>query len=109
MPFLRITDVGNVVDMARAKVTPPFGPRLRFLRERAGLTQLQLAEAADVADGTISRVERGRIASPSLDFAEKLARALKVPVTELFEPTKKAARRRPQALRSSAACRGPWP
>ena len=59
---------------------------------------MQLAEAADVADATISRVERGRIASPSMAFAEKLARALKVPASDLFE----SAKRPPQpGLRAS--------
>jgi transcriptional regulator with XRE-family HTH domain len=74
------------------------GARLRALRERAGLTQLALAEAADVADATISRIERGRIKAPSMEFAEKIAGALKIPVNELFEPTEKPP---PEALRPS--------
>lgn len=81
--------IAIVLAMARAKNQPPLGPRLRQLRQAAGLTQLQLAERAGVADATVSRIERGRIASPSMDFAEALADALGVPVVELFEATKK--------------------
>jgi transcriptional regulator with XRE-family HTH domain len=61
------------------------------------MTQQQLAEAADVADATLSRIERGRIASPSMEFAEKIARALAVPVGKLFEAS---SRTEPDALRA---------
>ncbi len=61
------------------------GPRLRQLRTEAGLTQAELAERAGVADGTISRLERGRIAAPSAKLVEKLAEGLGTPVASLLK------------------------
>ena len=50
---------------------------VRRIRVRAGLTQGQLAERAEIADATVSRVERGRL-EPSSDLLGKLAEALRV-------------------------------
>lgn len=61
-----------------------FGKRLRTLRRQAGLTQEQLAEAAEVSVDFLSLVERG-VNAPSFDNLEKLARALGVSVRELFD------------------------
>ena len=60
-----------------------FGLRLRTLRRQAGLTQEQLAEAANVSVDFISLVERG-INAPSFENLDKLAKALDVPIRELF-------------------------
>lgn len=60
-----------------------FGLRLKFLRRRAGLTQEQLAETADISVDFLSLVERG-INAPSFENLEKLAKALGVEVRELF-------------------------
>jgi transcriptional regulator with XRE-family HTH domain len=51
------------------------GSRLREARKRAGLTQTQLAEAADLALETVSRVERG-VQSPTVDNLQTMARVL---------------------------------
>jgi transcriptional regulator with XRE-family HTH domain len=63
------------------RLPPPagIGPTLRRLRESQGLTQEQLGEAADVANATISRIERGRLA-PSGALLKKLAGGLGVSV-----------------------------
>lgn len=53
----------------------PFPARLRALRKEAGLTQEELAERAGVTHGTISRIERGKIALTE-DMRFKLAAAL---------------------------------
>ena len=60
-----------------------FGVRLRILRSRNQMTQEQLAGAADISVDFLSLIERGRNA-PSFNNLEKLARALKVSVQELF-------------------------
>jgi transcriptional regulator with XRE-family HTH domain len=52
--------------------------RLRAVRERAGLTQSQLALNADVPQSRISEIERGVIKHLSLDVLDRLARALDV-------------------------------
>ena len=61
-----------------------FGKRLQTLRRQAGLTQEQLAEAAEVSVDFLSLVERG-VNAPSFDNLEKLAKAFGVSVRELFD------------------------
>ena len=68
---------------------------VRRLRTAAGLSQGQLAERADMADATISRIERGRL-EPSSALLGKLAAALKVRADDLLgaprEPSKTRGR-----------------
>ena len=52
-------------------------------RERAGLTQAALAELVGVSRKTVNTVENG-VFTPSATLAIKLARALNVPVEQLF-------------------------
>lgn len=60
-----------------------FGNRVRALRQKRGMTQEQFAEATDLSVNFISFVERG-IKSPSLANIGRIAKALNVPVMELF-------------------------
>jgi transcriptional regulator with XRE-family HTH domain len=85
--------------MPRHPLTSALAQNLRRFREDAGLTQLQLAEAADVADATISRIERGRLA-PSAALLAKLAGALRVSVDDLLGPPRE---QRKLALRAPIA------
>ncbi len=82
--------------MAARLTTRNIGQNVRRLREAAGLTQGQLAERAEMADATVSRVERGRL-EPSSTLVSKLAGALKVKVDDLLGPVKELgkARHRP--------------
>lgn len=57
--------------------------RLRALRFRAGLTQLQVAEKIFVMPSTISRMERGKTAG-SLRTLKKLAELYDVPMDSLL-------------------------
>jgi len=50
-----------------------------------GMTQAEIAELADVAPETVSRIERNKIAT-SLELTRKLADALHVSIDELFHP-----------------------
>lgn len=50
--------------------------RLREVRERAGLTQVELAEASGVPQSTISRLETGYTRAVDLDTLDRLALAL---------------------------------
>jgi len=61
-----------------------FGERLRRLRKEAGLTQEELAARAGVSVDFLSLVERG-INAPSFENVEKLAKALRVLVRDLFD------------------------
>lgn len=69
----------------RKSIVAQFGTRLRALRKQAGLTQPELAERADLAPETISRMETGRWSNTTIEVAERLAAALGVAVTAFFE------------------------
>jgi transcriptional regulator with XRE-family HTH domain len=60
-----------------------FGQRLQHLRQAKGLTQANLAEQVGVTVEFISLLERG-VNAPSFETLEKLARALQMPVYQLF-------------------------
>lgn len=59
------------------------GARLRNLRRRNHMTVEQLATAADLSKGFVSRVERD-LTSPSVDALVRLCRALRVEVGDVF-------------------------
>lgn len=61
------------------------GSRLSRLRKKAGLTQLKLATDAGTDPTTISRLERGE-QNAELATIAKLARALRVDITQLLGP-----------------------
>lgn len=70
------------------------GTVIKDLREKAGLTQEQLARRSGVSQGYIAKLEPSsrpgqrksiRKANPSVSILKKLARALGVPVAELLE------------------------
>ena len=58
--------------------------RLKALRDRKGLTQVQLAEKSGVSRTYLARLESGR-QDPTLSTLEKLAKALGVKVGRLLE------------------------
>ena len=55
---------------------------LKRLREEAGLSLIQLGEAADLSPVTIWRIEKGE-RSPRLETLRSIANALKVEIGEL--------------------------
>ena len=59
------------------------GARLRYLRERAGLSQRALAKAAGVTNSTISLVEAGRT-SPSVGALKRILDGLPIGLAEFF-------------------------
>ena len=66
--------------------TPRIGQNIRRLRVARGLTQAQLAEAAEAAPETISRIERGHL-DPAGGLIARIADALAVSVSELASAT----------------------
>jgi DNA-binding XRE family transcriptional regulator len=82
----------------RAQVQPTTGPKwafgkvLREYRERNGISQEQLAEAAGLDRSFISLVERG-IQSPNIVVLLKLAEVLDVPAAELIAKMESAIRK----------------
>ncbi len=61
------------------------GKMLRRIREQKGLTQVQLAEKAQVTQPYIAKLETGVRVNPSIELLQRLAKALRVPVTELLK------------------------
>src|SRR5262245_56204511 len=59
-------------------------PKLRSLRERLGMTQLELAERVGVTRQSLYAIEQGR-AEPSVGLAVRIARVLQTSVEELFD------------------------
>ena len=57
--------------------------QVRARRQEVGLTMAQVAEAAGISKGMLSKIENGQ-ASPSLTTLARLATALDMPVTSLF-------------------------
>lgn len=65
------------------KICQKFGNRVRELRSTKGMTQEDLASLSGLSRQYIGDVERG-IRNISLINIEKIAMALKIPVSELF-------------------------
>ncbi|CAN5376884.1 XRE family transcriptional regulator [soil metagenome] len=59
------------------------GREVRRFREKLGLTLSELAKAAGMSAGMLSKIENGAT-SPSLSSLQQLSRGLQVPVTALF-------------------------
>lgn len=59
------------------------GVQVRNQRKHAGLTVAELASAAQISSGMLSKIENGQI-SPSLSTLQMVASALNVPITLLF-------------------------
>ena len=59
------------------------GVQVRQLRRRVGITVSELAAAAGLSGGMLSKIENGQI-SPSLASLQALAHALNVPLTTFF-------------------------
>ena len=57
---------------------------LRVLRDRAGLTQTELAGRAGLKQETISALERGKVPNPRKQTLDRLAHGLGVPRPEVW-------------------------
>ena len=60
------------------------GKKIRTLRRRAGLTQEQLAEAAQLSTNFIGYIERGQRAL-SIDALDRISIALEIDPKKMFE------------------------
>ena len=71
--------------MARRAKKPDLGQRVAAHRSQLGLTQTVVARRAGLAASYLSRIENGRI-FPTVPTAQKIAAALRVPLSELLKP-----------------------
>jgi XRE family transcriptional regulator, regulator of sulfur utilization len=69
--------------MASAKQTQ-MGRRLKALREDRGMSRSELADAAHITREYVRRLEAG-LQDPTVGALRRIARALRVPVTELVK------------------------
>jgi transcriptional regulator with XRE-family HTH domain len=60
------------------------GGVIREIREQRGLTQGELSQATGLSTSQISNIERGEFA-PSVDALERIARALRVKLPQIFQ------------------------
>jgi DNA-binding XRE family transcriptional regulator len=91
-PFLREGHMAAILELVSwegARMDAGlFGKRLKELRERAGLSQAELARLANLSQKGISNWELGQ-REPGLAAAVALARALGVEVVDFLEEPKK--------------------
>lgn len=60
------------------------GQKIKYMREIANLSQIELAEKTGITQSTISHLEKGDI-SPSIATLQKIAKVLHCSVTELID------------------------
>ena len=66
--------------------------RIRELRKRVGLKQVELAEAADLSPPYMSALETGNVRkSPSIETLSRIAKVLDVRIGDLFDDAKPVA------------------
>ena len=86
-----------LIDIISSKMTPveDFARRIKALRKTLGLSQTEVAKAAGLSRGYLSRVEIG-MQSPTLEVIERLAAALRAKPADLLEdrPPRKAGKKR---------------
>lgn len=70
--------------MKRYKINKKVGKKIQRTRKVVKMTQEELSEKVGLHVTSIGRIERGE-ANPPVSTIEKIARALKVHVSELFE------------------------
>lgn len=79
-----LTTGSGAPDAVMRTLENAIGAQVRDYRKRAGLTVSELASAADISSGMLSKIENGQI-SPSLSTLQLLASALNLPLTALLE------------------------
>jgi len=58
---------------------------IRRIRQKKGISQDRLSKKADLALNTIVKVETGEKPNPTVETLKKIAKALDVPVGDLFK------------------------
>ena len=80
------------------------GSRLLAVRKRHGLTQVQVAEMANVADRTYADIERG-VANMRIDTLQRICKALSITPDEILtEDVKHTEARQAELFRRLAEC-----
>ena len=76
--------ISNIIELTDSTVGGA-DMNIRVYRERAAITQKQLADAAGIAQCYLSELEKGRKNNPNPVILLRLSRALNVTMEELME------------------------
>ncbi|MFA6485831.1 MAG: helix-turn-helix transcriptional regulator [Candidatus Magasanikbacteria bacterium] len=68
-----------------ANKLPNIARNIKKLRKEKGLSQDRLSKMADIAHPTIIKIESGAIQSPTVETAQRIARALGVGIDDLMK------------------------
>lgn len=88
-----------------AKTLESIAANVRRIRERRGMTQEQLAEAADIELRQLSRIETSRAGSFAVTQLVRLAKVLGVRVGELLRPRKLPTPKRGRPVRATTGAK----
>lgn len=58
---------------------------IKKLRKKKGLSQDKLSKLADISHNTVIKIESGAIQSPTIDTAQKIAKAFGVRLDDLMK------------------------
>ena len=75
------------IEVSDREICRRLGLRIKWIRAEKQIRQEDLSDRAGVFRTYMSRIEGGR-ANPSITTVYRIARALDVPVADLFEPVK---------------------
>ncbi len=89
--------------MARKSKKPDLGQRIAAHRSQLGLTQTVIAKRAGLAASYLSRIENGKI-FPTVPTAQKIATALRVPLSELLRPAPPQKKSKGCPVTAKGAC-----
>ena len=89
--------------MAHQAKKPDLGQRVAAHRSQLGLTQTVVAKRAGLAASYLSRIETGRI-FPTVPTAQKIATALRVPLSELLKPAPPQTKSRGCPVTANGGC-----
>ena len=64
-----------------------YGIRIKELRDRAGMTQVELSEKSGISQEHISRIENGKF-TPNVKTADRIAGALGVTLMDILKEAK---------------------
>ena len=79
----RLQDPHALAGTGDSRLEVAIGREVRIFRKELDMTVMELARAAGLSTGMLSKIENGGI-SPSLATLQSLSRALQVPVTAFF-------------------------
>ncbi len=89
--------------MARKSEKPDLGQRIAAHRSQLGLSQTVVAERAGLAASYLSRIENGKI-FPTVPTAQKIATALRLPLSELLRPAPAESKNRGCPVSAKGSC-----